>query len=60
MLVKESVEIISFSLKIRNKFILISNGGITGTFLPLAKVFKIDLYVLALLLRLTNFAANLL
>ena len=33
---------------------------ITGTFLPLAKVFKIDQYVLALVLGLTNFAANLL
>ena len=34
--------------------------GITGTFLPLVKVFKIDQYVLALVLGLTNFAANLL
>ena len=55
----ESVEVISFSPKIRNS-LLISNGGITGTFLPLAKVFKIDQYVLALVLGLTNFAANLL
>ena len=40
--------------------LLISNGGITGTFLTLAKVFKIDQYGLAVVLGLTYFAANLL
>ena len=51
LLLKASVEIISFSLKIRN-------GSITGTFPPLEKVFKIDQYVLALVLGLAYLAAN--
>ena len=40
--------------------LLISNGGITGTSLPMVKVFKTDLYVLALVPGLTNLATNLL
>ena len=40
--------------------LLISYVGITGTFLPLAKVSKIDQYVLALVVGLTSFAAKLL
>ena len=49
-----------FSLKSQINLLLISNRVITGTFLPLAKVFKIDQYVLALVLGMANFAANLL
>ena len=50
----------ALALKLEINSLLISNGGITGTFLPLAKVLKIDQYVLALVLGLTNFATNLL
>ena len=49
-----------FNLKSQINLLLISNRVITGTFLPLAKVFKIDQYVLALVLGMANFAANLL
>ena len=50
----------NFSLKSQINLLLISNRVVTGTFLPLAKVFKIDQYVLALVLGMANFAANLL
>ena len=60
MLLKLSVKIIRISLKTENNSFLISIGGITGTFLPLAKDFKTGQYFLALVLGLTNFAATLL
>ena len=54
---KDLLKQLVFALKLEINSPLISNGGMTGTFLPLAKVFKIDQYVLALVLGLTNFAA---
>ena len=55
---KNLLKYLASVLKLEINSLLISNGGITGTFVPLAKVFKIDQYVLVLVLGLTNFAAK--
>ena len=47
---KNLLKLLALVLKLAINSLLISNGGITGTFLPLAKVFKIDQYVLAVVL----------
>ena len=49
---KHLLKQLALVLKLETNLLLISNGGVTGTFLSLAKVFK-------MVLRLTNFAANL-
>ena len=48
LVAKECIKIMCFNLKIRNQSSSINNVGATGIFLPVAKVFKIDQYVLAL------------
>ena len=55
---KKLLKQLALILELEINSLLISNGVITGTFLPLAKVLKIDQYVLTLVLGLTNFVAN--
>ena len=47
---------LAFSWKSVTNLLLINNGGITGTFLPLHKVFSIDQYVLLFSEGSFNFA----
>ena len=48
----------AFLLKSASNLLFVTSGGISGTFLPLSNVFKMDQYVLELVFGLYNFLVS--